>query len=343
MVRPTESPTNDQARNEICNDSAVLTRSNHEDDGDEGHGAQYLRSWRLALVTVSLCLGTLLVAIDTTIIAVAVPKISTYFQAFEDIQWYGSAYLLAVTAFQPAFGSIYRYFSAKEVYLLSILVFEIGSVMCAAAPNSRVFIAGRAVAGVGAAGLYQGALAIVGLTVELTKRPLYLGIVLSVFGIAVCFGPPLGGVFTDHSTWRWCFWMYVSQPLVFELSDSPLRNLPIGAISVILILAFLRIEKQHEATSMPLKAKLKQLDLPGISTVIGAVCCLILALQWGQERGHWGHSKVIGCFVGAFLLTAAFGLIQWKKGDSATVPLRVLRQRSILMGAWFLFFLEMAI
>jgi len=83
----------------------------------------------------------------------------------------------------------------------------VGSVICAAAPNSATFIVGRAVAGIGAAGLYQGALSIVGLTVKLEKRPLYLGVVLSVFGIAVCMGPPLGGVLTDHASWRWCFWM----------------------------------------------------------------------------------------------------------------------------------------
>ncbi|KAJ8112239.1 hypothetical protein OPT61_g5348 [Boeremia exigua] len=289
--------------------------------------ATYLHGWRLAIVISSLCFGTLLVAIDTTIIAVAVPSISTDFQAFNDIQWYGSAYLLTVTAFQPAFGALFRYFSAKQVYLASVLIFEIGSVLCAAAPNSSVFIAGRAVSGVGAAGLYQGALAIVGLTVELAKRPMFLGIVLSVFGIAVCFGPPLGGVFTDHASWRWCFWI----------------NLPIGAVALCLLSVFLRIEQSRGDVSLPFKTKLKKLDLLGIGTIVGAVTCLMLSLQWGQEHGNWRHGRVVGCFAAALILTLGFGVIQWRKQDLATVPLRILRQRSIFMGAFYLFFLEMAI
>ena len=72
-----------------------------------------------------------------------------------------------------------------------------------------MFILGRAIAGVGAAGLFQGALNIVGYTVSLEKRPLYLVIVGSVFGLASCFGPVLEGVFTSDISWRWCFWMHV--------------------------------------------------------------------------------------------------------------------------------------
>ncbi|KAF2499669.1 efflux pump antibiotic resistance protein [Lophium mytilinum] len=327
MDHSTNSPTEEERTTEDAKPDAIKGSSQGREESNETRNIAYLRSWRLLLVISSLCLGTLLVAIDTTIIAVAVPKISTYFGTFDDIQWYGSAYLLTVTAFQPAFGSLYRYYGAKEIYLISILIFEVGSILCAAAPKSSVFIVGRAVAGVGAAGLYQGALAIVGLTVDLTKRPLYLGIVLSVFGVAVCFGPPLGGVFTDHSSWRWCFWI----------------NLPIGAVSLILIAIFLKIEQHQEELSLPWKAKVKKLDLMGIFAIIGAVSCLILALQWGQVGGHWSEAKVIGCFVAAFLLTIGFGFIQWRKGDSATIPLRILSQRSIFMGAWYLFFLEMAI
>ena len=83
----------------------------------------------------------------------------------------------------------------------------VGSIVCAAAPNSPAFIIGRAIAGLGAAGIFQGSLGIIGLSVELEKRPLYMGIVISLFGIAVCLGPVLGGVFTDKVSWRWCFWM----------------------------------------------------------------------------------------------------------------------------------------
>lgn len=219
------SGADDQATSKEQRDSQTAVTTTEEHDATKN--SHYLAAWRLTIVIASLCLGTLLVAIDTTIISVAVPKIATEFQAIDDIGWYGSAYLMTVTAFQPAFGSVYKVFDAKWSYLSSILAFEgklfhsiatmcgqlaesirtVGSIICAAAPNSAAFIVGRAVAGIGAAGLYQGALSIVGLTVKLEKRPLYLGIVLSVFGIAVCLGPPLGGVLTDNASWRWCFWM----------------------------------------------------------------------------------------------------------------------------------------
>ncbi|KAH6669840.1 efflux pump antibiotic resistance protein [Halenospora varia] len=275
----------------------------------------YLSKWRLAIVTGSLCLGTLLVAIDTTMISVAIPKISTDFKALDDIGWYGSAYLLTVTAFQPAFGSVYKFFDAKWVYLVSIFTFEVGSIICAAGPNSAVFIVGRAISGIGAAGLYQGALSIVGLTVKLEDRPLFLGIVLSAFGIAVCLGPPLGGVLTDHASWRWCFWI----------------NLPIGAVSFLLILPFLKIATKAPQQKASIQKRLRSLDVGNT------------AYYSGWTSLPWKSSRVVGLFVGFGLLTITFGLVQWKKGDKATIPLRILRKRSVFMGAWYLFFLEMSI
>lgn len=88
-------------------------------------------------------------------------------------------------------------------------LYLVGSVLCAAAPSSAAFIVGRAIAGIGAAGILQGALSIITYIAPLEKRPFYMSIVISVFGISMCAAPVLGGVLTDRVGWRWCFWMYV--------------------------------------------------------------------------------------------------------------------------------------
>lgn len=85
---------------------------------------EYLRSWRLVVVIGSLCLGIFLLGLDMNIIGVAIPRITTDFKSLEDIAWYGSAYLLTITAFQPFFGNLYKYFNAKMVYLVSLVLFE---------------------------------------------------------------------------------------------------------------------------------------------------------------------------------------------------------------------------
>lgn len=129
-----------------------------------------LKFW---LIVLSTFMAMFLVALDRTIIVTALPRITDDFQSLGDIGWYGSAYMLSSAAFQLLFGRIYRCYSTRWTFLCCIVLFEVGSVVCGAAPNSPVFIVGRAIAGVGSAGIWIGAMMVIIPMVPLHKRPMF--------------------------------------------------------------------------------------------------------------------------------------------------------------------------
>lgn len=112
------------------------------------------------------------------------------------------AYLLTTCSFQLFFGRLYTFFSIKWTFLTAVAIFELGSLICGAAPSSVALIIGRAIAGVGAAGVFSGGILIVAHTVPLEKRPIYTGFIGAMYGIASVAGPLMGGAFTDNLTWR---------------------------------------------------------------------------------------------------------------------------------------------
>lgn len=135
---------------------------------------------------------------DRTIIATAIPAITDEFRSINDIGWYGSSYMLAAACLFPISGRIYQLYSTKSTYIGSIIIFEIGSAICGAAPNSTAFIVGRAIAGAGSAGIFSGGFMILMPLVPLRKRPTYSAFFGMAFGVSSVLGPILGGLFTEH-------------------------------------------------------------------------------------------------------------------------------------------------
>jgi len=231
-------------------------------------------------------------------------------------------FLLTTASFQLFYGTAYSYFSIKYTFLLAVGVFELGSLVCALAPTSTALIIGRAVAGLGGSGILAGGLIIIAHSVPLRTRPMFLGAMGGMFGIASVCGPLLGGVFTDHLTWRWCFYI----------------NLPFGAVTVLTIAVFFTPPNRPAVDDLPFLTKVKSIDWFGIILFIPSVVSLLLALQWGGSTYPWGSGRVIVLFVLAGVLGIAFGIVQFRRKDRAFVPPRIIMQRSVAAAAWFAFF-----
>ena len=288
--------------------------------------SRYPSGVQLTLITTGLALATFVVALDNTIIATAIPQITSVFNSLGDVGWYGSSYLLTTTSLQPTFGKIYTHFNIKWTYLIALVIFEVGSVLCAAAVNSTMLIIGRAVAGCGAAALFSGAMTIVAFTVPLRKRAFFIAMLSSMFGIASVVGPLLGGAFTDRLSWRWCFWI----------------NLPVGGVALATVFLFFKNPPREDST-LTFREKIAEMDILGAFFLICAIICLLLALQWGGTTYAWSDSKVWGCLLGFGLLILVFIGLQVWRGDRATIPPRIVKQRTVAAGCLFSLFLALAL
>ncbi|TDZ35076.1 Efflux pump aflT [Colletotrichum trifolii] len=277
----------------------------------------------LAAITAGLFLAILCLGLDRSILATAIPKITTDFNSLPDVAWYGSAYLFTQCSFQLLFGKLYAEYNIKWIFLGALGVFEVGSVVCAAAPDSVSLIVGRAVSGVGAAGLMSGALIIIARSVPLHKRPTYTAAVGAAAGISQCVAPTLGGVFVDKATWRWCFWI----------------NLPLGGITFFVILLFFKLPVAAKKQPMNMKQFVQNFDLIGTLLLIPWVICLLLALQWGGTVYAWGSWRIILCWCVFAICFLVWGFVQYSKGDGATVPFRIMAQRSMICACWLMLLL----
>ncbi|KAJ6033896.1 uncharacterized protein N7446_007809 [Penicillium canescens] len=289
-------------------------------DGCQSDSQEYPNSWRLAAIMIGVCLAVFSMALDNTILATAIPKITDQFTSLGDVGWYGSVYPLTNCCLTLVFGKLYTFYSTKWVYLSALAVFEIGSLICGATPSSLGLIIGRAIAGLGSSGIYLGSMIILSQSVPLQKRPLFTSLVGGLYGVAGVAGPLLGGAFTDYVSWRWCFYI---NPLF-------------GAVTALFILLFFD-GKEPIKSPGKIKEQISQFDLIGLFFFLPGMISLLLALQWGGQQYNWQSGRIIGLFVCSICLLSIFIVVQWRQKEKATVTLRMIKNKNVWGASLFNF------
>ncbi|MEU6115034.1 MFS transporter [Streptomyces sp. NPDC047117] len=264
------------------------------------------RPQRTVLVAIgALLLGMLIAALDQTIVSTALPTIVSELGGLDHLSWVVTAYLLASTAATPLWGKLGDQYGRKKLFQTAIVIFLIGSVLCGIAQNMPQLIAFRAIQGLGGGGLMVLSMAIVGDIVPPRDRGRYQGLFGAVFGATSVLGPLLGGLFVDHLSWRWVFYI----------------NLPIGAVALIVIAAVLHIPSSRTP---------HRIDYPGTALIAAVAACFVLMTSLGGVSYPWGSWQIIGLGVLGVLLLVAFVLVE-RRAAEPVLPLRLFTGRTFAL------------
>jgi EmrB/QacA subfamily drug resistance transporter len=262
-------------------------------------GAPPLSRRQVLLTFGGLLLAMLLASLDQTIVATALPTIVGDLGGLDQLSWVVTAYLLGATVTMPLWGRASDLYGRKPLFLAAIAVFLTGSALSGAAQGLGELIGFRALQGVGAGGLMTLAMAIVGEIVTPRERGRYQGYIQMVYVVASVAGPLLGGVFADHLSWRWVFYV----------------NLPIGAAALALTSTALRL---------PARRARVRIDWAGAALLAGGLSCVLLVTTWGGRQYAWGSAESAALAVAGVTLLAAF-VARERRAAEPILPLRLFR------------------
>ncbi|MEJ1202508.1 MULTISPECIES: MDR family MFS transporter [unclassified Streptomyces] len=266
-------------------------------------GGKQPRSVRVVLL--ALMIAMMLAMLDNMIIGTAMPTIVGELGGLEHLSWVVTAYTLATAASTPLWGKLGDMYGRKGVFMTSIVIFLIGSVLSGMAQDMGQLIGFRTVQGLGAGGLMVGVMAIIGDLIPPRERGKYQGMMAGVMALAMIGGPLVGGTITDHWGWRWSFYI----------------NIPLGAVALVAVSAVLHLPKKRSQA---------RIDYLGAALLTVGITAIVLVTTWGGTEYAWTSARImelIGIGVAALV-----GFVFWQtRAAEPIMPLHIFRSRNFTL------------
>ncbi|PRQ12478.1 MFS transporter [Corynebacterium sp. 13CS0277] len=257
------------------------------------------------LIFAALILTMLMSSLGQMIFATALPTIVGELGGVNHMTWVITAFLLGQTIALPIMGSLGDMMGRKGLFMFSVALFMLGSLLGGLATSMAWLIVARAVQGVAGGGMMVLSQAIIADVVPARERGRYMGIMGSVFGVSSVLGPVLGGWFTDGPGWRWGLWL----------------NIPLGAVALAGIFFFLKL---------PRRSRAGRADWRGMATMAIATCCLILVITWGGNEYPWTDAHILALAAGAVIFGGLFIAVE-RRATTPIIPIQLFRNRNFLL------------
>lgn len=277
-----------------------------------------ITGWKWAVVVLSILSSTFLFALDNTIVADIQPVIVLHFNDVKNLTWLSVAFLIGAAATNLVWGKVFGQFNAKWTYILCVVLFELGSAVCGAAPSMDALIIGRAICGVGGSGMYVGVMTLLAATTTIHERPMYIGGTGLTWGLGTVLGPIIGGGFSDSSAgWEWAFYI----------------NLCIGAACAPVYLFMLPNKDPRPGISLMDRAR--EMDYVGSILTMGAFVSGVMAVSFGGVTYEWNSGQTIGLFCCSGILFILLGLQQvytiFTTTSRRVFPVEFFKSRTMLI------------
>ncbi|KAI0465724.1 MFS general substrate transporter [Xylaria cf. heliscus] len=310
-----QNPNTTKRANESAEDAekGTSTEGNKSDKLDvkqrEIHGLRWF------FICASLYVTSFLYGLDTTIAAAVQADVVKTFGQIEQLAWIGAGFPLGSVTMIFLVGYLYNAFNMKWVFILTVLLFDIGSALCGAAPNMAALIVGRVIAGAGGTGIYLGALNFVTALTAPHERGLYTTLTGFFWGIGCVLGPIVGGAFSVSSaTWRWAFYF----------------NLVVGAVSAPAYITCLPPVRPMPGVSV--RDRLAGIDIAGFILGAGVWVSFLLGLTMAGGQWPWNDGRTIATFVVFGVVLVLYASQQYfalfTTPSQRAFPIHLLRERT---------------